>query len=127
MYSRIIIACSIILLMACSENEPSGIKHLVMFKFKPETTKIQIHEFTLEFISLKKRIPTILEFDYGVNSSPENLNKEFQHIFTLSFSDAAARDAYLIHPEHVKFTDYVGDTGIVEDVFVFDYLPTEVK
>jgi hypothetical protein len=126
-FSRLAITLIIILLIGCSQSTPHGLKHLVMVKFKPETTEVQIDEFTAEFTSLKKRIPGIMAFDYGINNSPENLHKEFHHIYTLTFTDAASRDAYLIHPEHVKFTDYVGDTGIIEDVFVFDYLPTEVK
>ncbi len=126
-YSRLAITGCIILLVACIQTKPHGLKHLVILKFKPATTDIQIHEFTLEFTSLKKRIPGILALDYGINNSPENLNKEFRHVYTLTFFDEAARDAYLIHPEHVKFTDYVGETGIVEDVFVFDYFPVEVK
>ncbi|MCU0356824.1 MAG: Dabb family protein [Cyclobacteriaceae bacterium] len=123
-----ILAIGLLFIMsACHQQPETGVKHVVIFKFTEETTKAQIDEFTKEFISLKKRIPEIVSFDYGTNNSPENLNHGYTHIYLLTFADNAARDAYLIHPEHVKFTGYVGETGIVKEVFVLDYLPTEVK
>jgi hypothetical protein len=116
----------LLLLSGCHKDKGTGLNHLVMFKFTEATTQDQIDEFTQEFVSLKHRIPGILAFDYGVNNSPEKLNNGFTHIYTLSFADNAARDAYLIHPEHVKFTEYAGKTGIIQEVFVLDYQPAEV-
>jgi hypothetical protein len=125
--SRSIISVLMIAFMACNLSSDVGIKHLVMLKFKASTSKQQIEEFTQEFISLKQRIPGIVAFDYGVNNSPEKLNNGFTHIYALTFIDTVARNEYLVHPEHVKFTEYAGKTGIIEEVFVLDYPPVEVK
>lgn len=51
---------------------------------------------------LKDSIPGILAITFGPNVSPEGLGKGFTHGFTVDFTDAAARDAYLPHPEHQK-------------------------
>lgn len=125
--SRSIISVLIFSFIACTMNSTVGVKHLVMFKFNEGTTQQQIDEFTTEFVSLRDRIPGIVAFDYGVNNSPENLNNGFTHIYAISFTDNAARDAYLVHPEHEKFGEYAGKTGIIKEVFVLDYPPIEAK
>ena len=100
------------------------VKHIVVFKYKATATPAQIEEVTTAFVALKKKIPGILAFEYGENNSPENLNKGFTHIYLLTFKDAAARDAYLPHPEHKKFGELLGRLGILEEPFVVDF---EVK
>jgi hypothetical protein len=37
---------------------------------------------------------------FGANVSPEPFARGFTHGFTIDFRDAAARDAYLAHPDH---------------------------
>ena len=44
--------------------------------------------------------PGMRGFDGGVSVSPEGLEQGFRHGFSIDFDDAAARDAYLEHPEH---------------------------
>ncbi|MFM8743626.1 MAG: Dabb family protein, partial [Cytophagales bacterium] len=69
-------------------------------------------------------IPGITSFEYGVNNSPENLNKGFTHVYLLTFKDAQSRDSYLPHPEHKKFGELLGRLGVLEEPFVVDF---EVK
>ena len=45
----------------------------------------------------------------------------------VTFEDAAARDAYLPHPEHKKFGALLGEVGVLEDAFVVDFSPAEAK
>lgn len=99
------------------------IRHVVVFKFKPSATKQQIEEVTKALGDLKTKIPGIVAFEHGVNNSPENKNLGFTHVFMLTFTDAAARDNYLPHPEHKKFGQLLGKLGVMEDVFVVDYSP----
>lgn len=42
-------------------------------------------------------------------------------MYLLTFENAAARDAYLPHPEHRKFGGLLGRLGILEEPFVVDY------
>ena len=72
---------------------------------------------------LKHKISGIVDFEHGVNNSPENKNNGFTHVYLFTFENAAARDSYLPHPEHQKFESILGEMEIVEDVFVVDYSP----
>lgn len=98
-------------------------RHIVIFKYKPNASQEQIDKVTQAFGELKNRIPGIIDFEHGVNNSPENKNQGFTHVYLMTFTDAAARDAYLPHPEHKKFGELLGELDIVEDVFVVDYAP----
>jgi hypothetical protein len=97
------------------------VKHIVVFKYKATATPGQIAEVTAAFKALKEKIPGIVSFEYGIHNSPENLNKGFTHIYLLTFENAAARDAYLPHPEHKKFGDLLGKLGVLEEPFVVDF------
>jgi hypothetical protein len=106
-------------LMAHTQKQP--VRHIVVFKYKAQATPEQIKQVTDAFRDLQKKIPGITGFEDGVNNSPEKKNLGFTHVYMLTFEDAAARDAYLPHPEHAKFGQLLGKLGIVEDVFVVDY------
>lgn len=97
------------------------VKHIVVFKYKSTATPAQIAEVTSAFKALKGKIPGIVSFEYGMNNSPENLNKGFTHIYLLTFTNAAARDAYLPHPEHKKFGELLTRLNVLEEPFVVDF------
>ena len=99
------------------------LRHVVMFKFKPEVTPAQLDEINRAFQHLKVAIPEIQDFERGLNNSPENHAKGFTHGYLLTFASEADRDAYLPHPEHKKFAALLG--GKIDDVFVVDYWATE--
>ena len=100
------------------------VRHIVIFKYKPGTTPDQIRQVTEAFRDLRKKIPGITAFEDGVNNSPEGKNLGFTHVYMLTFEDAAARDAYLPHPDHAKFGELLGKLGVVAGVVVIDYSPT---
>lgn len=102
----------------------SAIRHVVVFKYRADAGDAQIAQITDAFRSLQDRIPGILSFEHGVNNSPEGLNQGFTHAHILTFETAAARDAYLPHPEHEAFGNLLSELGVVEEVFVVDYVPT---
>jgi hypothetical protein len=100
------------------------VRHIVMFKYKPGATPEQIAQVTAAFRALQQKIPGITAFEDGVNNSPEGKNLGFTHVYMLTFESVAARDAYLPHPEHGKFGQFLGTVGIVADAFVVDYTTT---
>ena len=119
------IASAVILLASFSMSPSTEVKHVVVFKYKATATAAQIEEVTQAFKALKNTIPGIVSFEYGVNNSPENLNKGFTHIYLLTFKDVAARNQYLPHPEHKKFGDLLGKLGVLEEPFVVDFQVTQ--
>ena len=97
------------------------VRHVVVFKYTADATPARIETITTAFAALKDSIPGIVSFEHGVNNSPEGLNKDFTHVYLLTFTDAKARDAYLPHPEHQAFGKLLQSSGILDDVFVVDY------
>lgn len=93
--------------------------HMVSFKFKTEATPEQVRQVEKAFAALPGKIPQIRSFEWGLNVSPEKLDKGFTHGFILTFGDAKDRDAYLVHPDHKKFGELVGP--VLADVFVVDF------
>lgn len=122
------VAFSAILFLSGFQNSTNEqMRHIVVFKYKPGATPAQIEKVTRAFGDLQDKIPGIVAFEHGVNDSPENKNLGFTHVYMLTFEDAAARDAYLPHPEHKKFGALLGELGVLEDAFVVDYAPAEAK
>lgn len=98
-----------------------GVRHLVLFRFKPTVSAADAEAVVRHFAELPGQIPGITSFECGINSSPEGLAKGFTHPFLMSFESAAARDAYLPHPAHQAFVQRIGP--LVDDVLVIDYEP----
>jgi hypothetical protein len=113
--------CVLMPMSAHVQKQP--VRHVVVFKYKPGATAEQIQQVTKAFRELRTKIPGITAFEDGVNNSPEKKNLGFTHVHVMTFEDAAARDAYLPHPEHKKFGELLRTLGILEDAFVVDYVP----
>jgi hypothetical protein len=104
---------------------PAGaVRHVVVFRYKPDASPEKIRQITEAFAALKDQIPGVLTFEHGVNNSPEKLNQGFTHVYQLTFTNAAARDVYLVHPAHKAFGTLLGGSGVFDGAFVVDYAPT---
>ncbi len=99
------------------------IRHIVLIRFRASLDAGAIDGALASVVALKDRIDGILVVSVGANNSPENLEKGFRHGFVVDFRDAAARDAYLPHPEHVKVGNGLVEAaeGGVDGILVFDY------
>jgi hypothetical protein len=97
----------------------SKIKHIALFKFKAVTSPEQIEQIFQEIMDLSETIPGIEDYVSGPNNSPENLTDGFTHGFVMTFADAAARDAYLPHPEHERVKANI--LAQAEKVVVLDF------
>ena len=95
------------------------IKHIALIKFKPETSEDQVAKVFDELMDLSESIPGIEDYVAGANNSPEGFNQGFTHGFVMTFTDPAARDSYLTHPDHEKVKSSV--LPFVEAVLVFDF------
>jgi hypothetical protein len=104
---------------AAKKSKVKKIQHVVCFKFKEDATKAQIQEVEQAFAALKDKIPEIDRLEWGINNSPEGLNKGFTHCFIVTFPNEKARKVYLPHPEHKAFVAIL--KPILDDVFVIDF------
>ena len=76
-----------------------SIRHVVLVRFKPDA---DVPAIFAALKALQGKIDGILAISAGPDNSPEGLQRGNTHGFTVDFRDAAARDAYLPHPEHQK-------------------------
>lgn len=95
------------------------LRHLVLLKFKSDTSPATIAEITAAFHALRTAIDTVRGLESGTDVSPEGLAKGYTHAFLLTFDDAAGRDHYLPHPAHQAFVAQL--QPLLEDVLVLDY------
>jgi hypothetical protein len=110
--------------LSAQATPPSDpVRHIVVFKYKAGASEEQIRQVTDAFAALRTKIPGIVSLEHGVNNSPEKLNQGFTHVYQVTFTSAAARDAYLPHPAHKAFGELLGRLGVLESVFVVDYVP----
>lgn len=93
--------------------------HSVLMKVSPSTEEDAIDKLYVALKGLKDKIPGLLEFSGGPYDSPEGLNKEFTHAFSMVFASREDRDAYFPHPEHEIVKMMV--LAVVDDVIAFDY------
>lgn len=95
------------------------LRHIVLFKFKEDATAAQIKRVEKAFTLLPSQIKEIVNFEWGLNNSPEQLNKDFTHSFVVTFKTEDARGIYLVHPDHLKFVEILKPH--LDDVLVIDY------
>lgn len=95
------------------------LRHVVMFKFKDETSDSDVNKVVDAFRGLKGKIPEISAFEYGTDNSPEGLANGFTHCFLITFGSEDARAVYLPHPAHKAFVDVLKPH--LDKVQVIDY------
>ena len=100
-------------------NADRLLRHVVLFKFKEGISEEKVQEIEEAFSALPEKIPEIAAYEWGLNNSPEGLNKGLTHCFFLTFKSEADREAYLPHPDHQAFVQLLGPS--LEDVTVVDY------
>lgn len=97
----------------------SVLRHVVLFKFKDGTAPEDIKKVEDAFSALPSKIPEIKGYEWGINNSPESLNKGLTHCFFLTFESEEDRGIYLPHPDHKAFGEVLGPH--LDDVLVLDY------
>lgn len=100
------------------------LRHAVFFAFKEESSEEDVQGVVDAFRALPSKIPEIIDFEWGVNNSPEGKNDGFTHCFVLTFKDEKGREVYLPHPDHKAFGDVLRPHMKEKMVFVIDYWGT---
>jgi hypothetical protein len=95
------------------------VKHIALFKFKEGTAPEHIDQVLEQILELSESIEGIEDYVSGVNNNPEGLNQGFTHGFVMTFKDAAARDAYVVHPDHERVK--AGLLPSIESIVIFDF------
>ena len=102
-----------------SKKSERVLRHVVLFKFKADTSAEQVQEVVTEFGKLAKKIDSVRGFESGTDNSPEKLADGFTHCFSVTFADEKGREEYLPHPAHKEFVDLAKPR--LEKVLVVDF------
>ena len=100
-------------------KQDSVLRHVVLFKFKDGTSAEAVKKVEEAFSALPSKISQIKNYEWGLNNSPEGLEKGFTHCFFLTFNSEDDRAIYLPHPDHKAFGEVLGPH--LDDVLVVDY------
>ena len=95
------------------------IRHILLIKFINTANTGKIDAVRTLFEAMPDKIEGVEAVEWGVNDSPEGLDKGFTHSVLMTFADEAARQRYLPHPEHEALKEVF--VPLVEDIVVFDY------
>lgn len=76
------------------------IQHIVLVKFKAQTSQPEKDAIWDDLRALRDVVNGIEDMRFGADVSPEGFGRGYGDGFTILFRDAAARDAYLVHPDH---------------------------
>lgn len=95
------------------------LRHVVLFKFNENASPDTIKTLEKKFNALSNSIKEIKAFEWGLNNSPEGLNKGFTHCFLATFDNEAGLAVYLPHPDHQAFVAELKPH--LEDLLVLDY------
>ena len=100
------------------------VTHVVLFRFRSDLPAGSVEAVFEELRGFRQSIPGITSFQGGAYHSPEGLSQGFTHGFTMTFADAAARDAYLPHPLHQAVVAKLLPMleGGVDGVVAFDFI-----
>lgn len=99
------------------------LRHVVLFKFKNDTSPVQIKVIEEAFRALPAKIPGITQFEWGTDVSIEGKAQGFTHCFLVTFQDEAAREVYLPHPDHKAFVEILKPS--LDKVTVVDFFATD--
>jgi hypothetical protein len=101
--------------------ENTIVRHILLYRLRPGTATRTLDTAIAAFREMAGKVEGLIEFEHGTNNSLQGLNRGLTHCVTLTFESVQARDTYLLHPEHLKFNDWMRNLNVVDEMLVFDY------
>ncbi len=95
------------------------IRHILLIKFNATAEASKIEALRALFESMPAKVDGVEAVEWGLNDSPEGLNKDYSHAVVMTFSDEAGRQHYLPHPEHEALKSVF--IPLLDDIIVFDF------
>lgn len=93
------------------------IRHIVLFKFKPEITREQKNKLVEDLKSLKDKIPLIQRLEVGLDIGRKS--NSFDLTLNADFNTWEDVEKYSIHPDHVMVVKSIKQ--VCEDTCKVDY------
>ncbi len=98
------------------------IRHIVLTKFKPETSEETIAGIYNGLSALTHKLPGARNFVGGRSESPEQIERGYMHGFVIDFDDWAALETYQNNDEHKGLGGQLVEnaTGGIDGILVLD-------
>ena len=102
-----------------SQAAEPELRHVVLFTFKPTSSKASVDSVVSAFNGLYGAVPQVKRMEWGLNMSPEHLDQGFTHCFVLTFRSEKDLADYQQHPAHKAFQAILKPH--MDKVFVVDF------
>ena len=96
----------------------TAVQHVVLVRWRADADAARRSAVRAGVRGLADAVPGISALAEGPSISPEGLEQGHDYGFVVTFEDAAARDAYLPHPDHVRVAEAIG--AAADGITVFD-------
>lgn len=98
------------------------IRHIVMTRFKPDTSDEKIAEIYAGLAGVAKRLEGAQDFRGGRSESPEQIERGYMHGFTIDFDDWAALQRYSDDEEHKSYGAQLVENAVggIDGILVLD-------
>ena len=98
------------------------IRHIVLTKFKPETSEEKIAEIYDGLAAVSDRLDGAQNFTGGRSESPEQIERGYMHGFVIDFDDWAALKLYSEDAEHKALGAQLVENAVggIDGILVLD-------
>ena len=98
------------------------IRHIVLTKFKPETSEDTIQGIYDGLAGVADQLPGANGFTGGRSESPEQIERGYMHGFVIDFSDWDALQSYADNEEHKSYGGQLvaNAVGGIDGILVLD-------
>jgi hypothetical protein len=98
-------------------------RHVVLLRVRSDVSHATLQAVFDKLHALQSQLEGIVEIRSGANTSPEGMARGYTHAFTVDFTEAAARDRYLVDARHRAVGALLVDAceGGVDGILVVDF------
>lgn len=98
------------------------IRHIVLTKFKSETSENKIAEIYTGLFALVDKLPGAMRFTGGRSQSPEQIERGYMHGFVIDFESWDALKNYADNEEHKALGGQLVENAIggIDGILVLD-------
>ncbi|MFY0620922.1 MAG: Dabb family protein [Pelagimonas sp.] len=98
------------------------IRHIVLTKFKPQTSEDTIAQIYAGLAAVTEKLPGAQGFTGGRSNSPEQIERGYMHGFVVDFDSWDALQRYADNPEHQALGGQLVEhaVGGIDGVLVLD-------
>ncbi|AXI48575.1 stress responsive protein [Sulfitobacter sp. SK012] len=98
------------------------IRHIVLTKFKPETTEDKIASIYASLSKLAQELEGAQNFTGGRSESPEQIERGYMHGFVIDFDSWSALKTYADNPVHKELGGQLVENAVggIDGILVFD-------